>query len=280
MHPDPLIAELMLRSVDRGRYRTRPLTAAEKQALEQAAGSGMRLEWHETTRDRLRLAWLGAKATDIRLRAPETYAVHKRMLDFDRGHSPDGIPARAVGLDRATLLIMRWAMQKYERLRLLNRLGGSWSVAAQLDLLTGWASAAFFTMQFAGGPPRPEDRIVRLLQAGQDIQRFWLQASRLGLAVQPALAILAFTHHGLSAARFTTDDSLQHKATRLAEAFRRRLGAGPEAFVFLGRIGEPAPKLPLYRSTRRMLAELMVRPHPAAASPDAASAAASVLPGR
>ena len=262
VQPDPLIAQLMLRSVDRGRYRTRKLTAAEKQALEQAAGPGIQLEWHETARERLSLAWLGAKATDIRLRAPETYAVHKRMLDFKRGHSPDGIPAGAIGLDRFTLRIMRWAMESQDRLRLLNRLGGTWSVAAQLDLLTGLASAAFFTMRFGGPTPAPHldapaERTLRLLQAGQDIQRFWLQATRLGLAVQPALAILAFTHHGESAARFTADDSLQAKAKRLAAAFRARLGAGPEAFVFLGRIGEPSPKLPLHRSTRRRLAELM-----------------------
>ena len=70
----------------------------------------VRLEWHQSRGERLRLALLGARATDIRLRTPEAYEVHRRMLDFRRKHSPDGIPGGAVGLDRATLAIMRWGM--------------------------------------------------------------------------------------------------------------------------------------------------------------------------
>ena len=262
VQPDPLIAQLMLRSVDRRRYRSRPLTAHEKQTLEQAAGSEILLDWQETIGDRLGMAWLGAKATDIRLRTPEAYETHRRMLDFQRDHSPDGIPARAIGLDRGTLLVMRWAMQRFQRLRMLNRFGGTWSVAAQLDLLTGWGSAAFFTMRLASppsgsAPSGPEGRTEQLLRAGQDIQRFWLEASRLGLAVQPGLAILAFAYYGEVGIRFTTEEPLLHKAKRLSEGFRRKLGRDPGAFVFLGRIGEPYSKLPLYRSTRRRLAELM-----------------------
>ena len=95
-----------------------------------------------------------------------------------------------------------------------------------------------------------------MLRAGQDIQRFWLEASRLGLAVQPGLAILAFAHYGETGIRFTTEEPLLHKARRLSEGFRQKLGRDPGAFVFLGRIGEPYSRLPLYRSTRRRLAEL------------------------
>ena len=261
MQPDPLIAHLMLRSVDRRRYRMRPLTAQEKECLQRAAGNDLKVDWHESIGSRLRLAWLGALATDIRLRAPEAYEIHRSMLDFQRNHSPDGIPSGALGLDRATILVMRWAMQKFRRLQILNRLGGTWSVAAQLDLLTGAGSAAYFTMRLAGPPAAPEERIGRLLRTGQHIQRFWLEASRLGLAMQPALAILAFAHYGETEIPFTSDAALRTKAKRLSAGFHRRLGMGPAAFIFLGRIGEPYTRLPTSRSTRRRLSELLHAPH-------------------
>lgn len=258
VRPDPLIAQLMLRSVDRRRYRTRPLTAYEKQVLKEAAGGDILLKWHETIKDRLYFGWLGAKATDIRLRAPETYSIHKSVLDFGRDHSPDGIPARAIGLNRPTLAIMRWAMQSYQRFQMLIRLGGTWSVAAQLDFLPCWASAAFFTMRLTSTSPSLREHTLQMLKAGQNIQRFWLEASRLGLAMQPALAVLVFAHYGNCKTDFTIKETLHRKTRQLATALKKIIGVNIEEFIFLGRIGEPYAKLPLYRSTRRGLRRLIV----------------------
>jgi len=266
-YPDPLVSpdrwlpHLMQRSVDRRRYRSRALTGGERQALGDAAGADVRLEWHQSRGSRLRLAMLGARATDIRLRTPEAYEVHRRMLDFGRKHSPDGIPGGAVGLDRATLAIMRWAMASWSRLRLLNLLGGTWSTAAQLDLLPGLASGAFFTMRLAdpegGTGAAAEQRVTALLRVGEAVQRFWLEASRLGLAVQPALAILAFAHYGAAETAFSADPTVVRKARALAARFRQALGEGASEFVFIGRIGEPLPRLPVTRSTRRPLDQLV-----------------------
>jgi len=253
---DPLLGQLTLRSVDRRPYRMRHLTGAEKLALEQAVSPTLLLGWHESAVERLRLAWLGAFATDIRLRAPEAHQVHQRIIDFQRAHSPDGIPAGAVGLDRATLLVMRWALQAWPRQRLLNRLGGTWAVAAQLDLWPGLASGAFFTMRLAASAPSLSARVDAMLQAGRAIQRFWLQASRLGLAMQPTLATLAFAHYGAVDAPFTADVEVRRKARALAGTFRRTLDNDPDSFVFMGRIGETRPRLPLQRSTRRSLDQM------------------------
>jgi molybdopterin/thiamine biosynthesis adenylyltransferase/nitroreductase len=256
--PDRRLAHLMQRSVDRRRYRARPLTAHEKQCLTDAAGADLRLEWHQSLGERLRLALLGARATDIRLRTPEAYQVHRRMLDFRRKHSPEGIPGGAVGLDRATLAIMRWGMARWSRLRLLNRLGGTWSTAAQLDLLPGVGSGAFFTMRLANQPDAaPEQRVTALFRVGEAVQRFWLEASRLGLAVQPALAILAFAHYGEANTAFSADPVVVRKSRSLAARFRQLLGESPDSFVFIGRIGQPLPRLPVTRSTRRPLEQLI-----------------------
>ena len=120
----------------------------------------------------------------------------------------------------------------------------------QLDYIPGLASAAFFTMRLAGGPLTPDRRVDSLLRAGQSLQRFWLTATRLGLAMQPALAIVAFADYGERNAAFTADSVQRRKAVSLAAAFRGAVGKPASDYVFMGRIGVARPKLPLARSVR------------------------------
>jgi nitroreductase len=253
---DPLYSSLTLRSVDRRPYRTRPLTGAEKSALESALGHGLTVEWHEDLKARWRIARLNAQATDIRLRTPEAFRVHQQVIDWQRAHSPDGIPAGAIGIDRLTQKVMRWSMQAWWRTRLLNALGGTLTGSVQMDYGPGLASAAFFALRQPRASSQGAGRVADLLGRGQSIQRFWLTATWLGLAIQPEMATLIFAHYGERSARFTTDPALCRKAEDLASSFRQVLGAGTDDFVFFGRIGEPRARLPLYRSTRRSLAQL------------------------
>ena len=253
---DRLFAQLHLRSVDRTAYRTRRLTQVEKAALSAAASDALIVDWHESTESRWRMAKLGGLATDIRLRTPEAFAVHQKVIDWDRAFSPDGLPSRALGLAKMSLPLMQWAMRDWPRMRRLNQFTGTWLARLQLDIIPGLASAAFFTMRLKEGVPGPENRLMALLRAGQGMQRFWLEASRLGLVMQPGLAILAFAEYGAREVPFTADPALRRKARTLADRFQSALGAGPDEFVFVGRIGEPHPRLPLTRSTRRSVAEL------------------------
>lgn len=253
---DPLYSFLTMRSVDRRRYRTRPLTAAEKSALEGALGSGLTVEWLEDLNARWQIARLNAQATDIRLRAPEAFRVHQQVIDWQRRHSPDGIPAGATGLGGPTLAVMRWSMKQWWRTRVLNVLGGTLTAAVQMDYAPGLGSAAFFALRQPRGASSGLERVADLLGKGQSIQRFWLTATRLGLAIQPAFATLIFAHYGEKSARFTTDPSLCRKAEDLAASFRQVLGSATDDFVFMGRIGEPRPGLPIDRSTRRSVAQL------------------------
>jgi nitroreductase len=254
---DPLYSDITMRSVDRRPFRWRKLTQVEKSALEGALGDRLRIVWYERRGERWRFARLGAMATDIRLRAPEAFGVHQRAIDWTRDLSPTGIPARAIGVDRTTRVLMRWAMRRWSRMRLLNRLVGTLAAAAQMDYAPGLASAAFFTIAASGDPSPPEQRVVALLRAGQDIQRFWLTASHLNLALQPGFATLIFAYYGETSALFTADPALCQKAQRLAAAFRRTLGAGTEDFRFIGRIGEPRGSRAFCRSTRLPLDGLL-----------------------
>ncbi len=100
---DPLLSFLTLRSVDRTPYRRRHLSATEKAALDACLSDGLTIDWHETARMRWRIAGLSAVATDIRLRCPEVFETHRRIIDWDRALSPTGIPAQCAGLARPTL---------------------------------------------------------------------------------------------------------------------------------------------------------------------------------
>jgi len=254
---DPLEPYLSTRSVDRRPYRARPLTPNERAQLEAAVGLDLELRWFDSPAQRWQLVRLGAKATDIRLRAQETFVVHQKVIDWVNRYSPAGLPAGAIGLDRATLKLMRWAMGSWERMQRLNRIAGTGAAAAQLDVLPGMRSAAFFAIL-----PRSQAAELdaeELVRAGQGVQRFWLTATRLGLALQPGFATLIFAHYGAEGTLFTTDTSLLTKARKLAEAFKEVFGYEPARVVFLGRIGEQPPRKPGARSVRRPLVELMTR---------------------
>ena len=259
---DPLLPSITMRSVDRRPYRARPLTAEERTRLTAATGDALAVRWHEGKAWRWRLARLGAKATDIRLRAPETFAVHQQVIDWARKHSPTGLPAGAIGLDRATLLLMRWAMGNGGRMDRMNRIAGTWAAAAQLDLAPGMGSAAFFTLWRPA--PTPESRVPALLREGMAIQRFWLTATQLGLALQPWFATLIFADYGATDAAFTTDSALRAKARSLASLFGQVFGHPPADMAFIGRIGQPPTRRPGARSVRRPLHELMLQDAPAA----------------
>jgi len=157
---------------------------------------------------------------------------------------------------------MRWAMRDWSRMKLFNLFGSVLAAEIQLDYLPGLCSSAFFTIRLLEGHREPDRRVEVLLRAGEHIQRFWLTATRLGLAVQPSLAILAFAHYGQESTAFTAVPSALGKAKTLAAALQKALAGDANDVIFTGRIGEPQLRIPFERSTRRPLSELL---EPAAA---------------
>ena len=250
---DPLLPYLTIRSVDRRPYRMHRMTREQKAELESVLGDELRIEWRESLRERLSFSRLSATATDIRLRLRETYDVHRRILDMNRRFSPDGIPAVAIGFDPLTQRAVRWMMQEWRRLDFANRV--LWATAIpriELDLVPGISCAAWFVM-FRKRPVAPGDEIRSLLRAGERLQRFWLTATRLGLAMQPELAPLCFIHYGKSGSPISA-------SSRFSKLKKRAAGCMPEIseVVFLGRIGAPKRTAPVGRSIRRSLTELLV----------------------
>jgi molybdopterin/thiamine biosynthesis adenylyltransferase len=254
--PDPLYSAIGERSVDRGRYRVDELTIAERAVLEAALGSQLQVRWFSSSSDRWRFARLSSLGTNIRLRAPETFPIHQRIIDWQSNLSPTKIPAKAIGLSRPTRWIMHWALQNQRRMRLLTRLGGAFSAALETDYIPTLSSAAVFALRRADADQKASG-IEAILRAGECIQRFWLTATRRGLVLQPMLSVLSFAHYGHHDLPFTVDSTAQATARRLAREFGKFFGDGPEDFVFMGRIGHPRPRVGVTRSVRRPLAELM-----------------------
>lgn len=252
---DPLLPTVTERSVDRRPYGLAPLTAGQKEALEAAVAPDFTLEWFESRQARWRFAKMNGQASDIRLRLRQAYEVHRKMIDWDRSLSPGGIPAGAIGLDAGTLKIMRWAMADWSRLDRLNRVLGTLSARLQLDYLPGLFCAAHFALKAKAPLKSPQD----LLKAGGALQRFWLAATDLGLALQPGMAAMIFAHHGENTPDLFADERQRAQARGLARELADLVGRNEnEELVFLGRLGKAKRAGVPSRSIRRPLEELLL----------------------
>jgi hypothetical protein len=250
------------RSVDRRRFKKDALTSEQKQQLHESLNQDMQVQWYDSLADRCKIAGLSARATNIRLTIPETFDVHRSVVEWDRLKSEDKIPSRALGLDPLTLKLTRWSMRKWSRTKLMNALGAPYLAALQMDVLPALFCASYFVIRIKRRSGDPE---VQALRAGQGIQRFWLTATKLGLVMQPCVAILAFWTYAAESREFTVLRHAQKKANRLAIRAEALLGQNDD-IVFMGRIGFPR-NLSCSRSIRRPLERLL----------EPASAAGSVL---
>jgi hypothetical protein len=162
----PLAGEIQRRSVDRRPYRSRRLTPDDKGALAAALGPDHDVQWHESLGARRQIASLTRLATDIRLRIPETFAIHGRIVDWQRAYSPDAIPSKALGVDAITQKMMRWTLANRERTELANRLGSPFFAGLQMDFLPGLFSAAYFAFRFRRPRESGEAAVTQLLRGG------------------------------------------------------------------------------------------------------------------
>lgn len=257
--PDPLYAAVYQRSVDRRPYQLRGLDHASKEALGQAAGDGFAPDWFESLKARRRIAALLGVATDIRLRIPETFEIHRRIVDWNNALSPRGIPSSALGVDAVTVRMMRWSLAKKARTDLGNRLGSPRMASLQMDLIPAIFSAAYFTFRVAERPSDPHQAAGQFFRVGQAVQRFWLTATRLGLAMQPCFAPLAFSWYGRNGIPFTQSERGRLSAGQLAKSMEECFPHS-ENLVFLGRMGWPRPRRRPSRSTRAELSQLITFP--------------------
>jgi sulfur-carrier protein adenylyltransferase/sulfurtransferase len=259
---DPLASYIPLRATQRRPMRTRPLTARERAALEHAAAPDYRVVWLEGMRTRARVARLLFANAGIRLTIPEAYEVHRSIIEWGARYSADRIPAGAVGFNRVSGALTRWALGSWRRVSFLNRyLGGTLLPRLELDVAPALACAGHFALIGNKPPTHTED----FLAAGAAVQRFWLTATRLALWVQPEMTPLIFQQYLRDGVEFSHKPGAMPEAARIAEGLAQLLGSEASHTVFLGRIG--AGPAPTSRSLRRPLEELLIEDAAGPASP-------------
>jgi len=252
--PDPLLPYIRLRTTQRRRMSTRPLTPQERETLRSSLGLKFDVVWLDGLSTRAQMARLLFRIAGIRLTIPEAYAVHREVIQWHTRFSEDRIPDRAVGLDPVTTRLMQWAMKSWGRVAFLNRyLAGTWLPRLELDILPALACAAHFVITAARPPETTDDYIA----AGRAVQRFWLNSTRLGLQLQPEMTPLIFARYCDAGRRFTSDERAWARAIDLAKALDNVIGADERGrAVFMGRLG--AGTAPRARSTRLPLTDLLV----------------------
>lgn len=252
VQPSVLAPHIEERSVHRRSMSTQALNPDQKRNLEAAVGGDYRVVWLEDFASRFAVARLLYRFAKLRLTMPEAYFVHRSVIAWNSRYSEDKVPDQAIGLDPMTLGLMRWVMQSWQRVSFFNKyLAGSILPRLELDLVPGLACAAHFIIVAA----RPAQTIDDYVAAGRAVQRFWLSATRLGLALQPEMTPLIFTAYVRGGQRFSKVEDLWPLACRLADALDRLCGEQiTQRAVFLGRVGyaKPYPS----RSLRRALAAL------------------------
>lgn len=251
---DPLAAVVQSRVVQRRPMSTRPLSEAQKRALEDAVPEAYRVQWFETLPQRGRVARLMFDNAKVRLTIPEAYAVHRSVIEWNAQFSEDRIPEQAVGVDRLTARFMRWALSSWARVEFLNRwLLGDLPPRVQLDLVPGLACAAHFALL----APAPTASVDHYLSAGRVVQRFWLTAAHQGLYIQPEMTPVIFARYHRHGPPFTAARAVATRVGNLARRLSALVGdENADALFFMGRIGSGPP--PRSRSLRRPLDQLLL----------------------
>jgi sulfur-carrier protein adenylyltransferase/sulfurtransferase len=251
----PLVPCITSRCTQRRMMHTRPLTLREKSELESAVGGLYKIVWLENFAARWHTASLMFANAKLRLTMPEAYEVHRAVIEWDCRYSEDKMPAQAIGADPITTRLMRFVMNSWERVEFFNKyLAGTLAPRVQLDLLPGLACAAHLAL-IAQSAPRTVDDWV---EAGAAVQRLWLTATQLGLAMQPEMTPLIFSAYVRQDQCFTSRESVWKGAQRLACRFDALLGA-EEARCAVWACRTGAGPLARSRSTRLPLHRLWIR---------------------
>ncbi len=257
--PSPLIPYLPLRTVQRRAMQTHPLGRHHKEKLEASLGSDYKVIWIEGLSGRLQAARLMFSNAGLRLTMPEAYQVHRDIIQWNARYSEDKIPDQALGADPLTTRLMRWTLQSWKRVAFMNRyLAGTLMPRLQLDLIPGLACAGHFALVATHQPQTIDDYVA----AGRAMQRFWLNATRLGLYIQPEMTPLIFHEYVSDDIRFSSATGMDERAKKVSLRLEGLLGQeNATNAVFMGRIGFSST--PLARSVRRPLAQLMLnKPQP------------------
>jgi nitroreductase len=257
--PDPLYPFITLRHTDRRHYRTTPLTDAQKRTLAEALGDALTVHWMEGPRRRM-VARLNMQAFAIRMKSETAYHELAACLDWYRPFPKEKLPVLSLPITAPSRRIMRWAMASWARMKTLAMIPGALLPSAiETELFPALRCGAHIML--IRPSPLPTEMVKRaaaIVAEGRAVMRFWLTATRLGLAMQPSFAPLVFSHYGTHPEHLPPHD--RHLAGRcgtLAKRLEEVWQTDPRRLIFMGRVGTPRSTAVTTRSLRKNLNDLV-----------------------
>lgn len=248
------------RSVNRYPYKLKAIPPLVAAAAEELLDHDIKIHWLRGMSEK----WAAARATmmtsDIRLRLPETYFVHKHMIDWSGRSSPDKMPAASLGTNSLSTAMTKWALQSERRNRMLLKMpAATMSFQVELDLIPSLFCASHFVLSFDPAVT-PDPQTSDYIRAGANMQRFWLYLTSQNMALQPWYIPIMFSRYIEENMAFTVDQKLHKQAEKLHDHVVQKIltpiGVPLRSVFFTGRIGYPT-KIPKTRSVRKPLSDLI-----------------------
>ncbi len=252
LETDPRVSFITHRSVNRTPLHTAAIDAQSLEKLASCLDSDIKLKIYNKLTDRWQFAKINSLATKIRLSIPETYEIHKAIL-ADHNYAKYGVPITCVGASPPTQKLMRWAIKSWQRIEFMNKyLAGTATPRLEMDIVPGLNCFGHFTFTKEDFDDKDHLAAIRI---GMNIQRFWLTATMLGIAIQPALAPQMFAYYARNKINFSSHPSALTLATKLNEKLSEKVA--PENLCFVGRLGWPKIHLTENRSGRLDLHDML-----------------------
>lgn len=255
LQPDSLAYCITQRSVNRHHYKRRLLSDSAKQRLTEAIGKDFKILWFEQFAEKCSFAQLMRRSTKIRMTMPELFATHQKVFVSPKVEAKEGIPFAATGLNTINQLIMQWALKSWSRTTAVNKLGAIQLTQLKLDVLPALCCAAHFIIIPSNEKDWKHSK-ENHLKLGAVLQKFWLTATQLGLAMHPNITPLILKHYQDKNTCISQKESVTKISKKIANTLRDlTLEHSP---LFLGRIGYPKANTPKARSSRKNLTDLLI----------------------
>jgi hypothetical protein len=182
---DPLHKAIATRHTNRRMYQRAPVSAEERSALYTAARSvdGVDLLWLEGVHRRQALGLIWLAESERFLRASLHHELYS-SIRFDLGweeSTDDGLPPSALEVEAFARPLFK-ALRRWPLMRALNVVGAHRMLGLRAGLIPCLQAGALGVITTR--LPLPEGALA----AGRGLERLWLKASLLGLALQPMAA--------------------------------------------------------------------------------------------
>jgi hypothetical protein len=233
---DPLVSYISQRNTNRKPYRTRSITAKERELLLHATTEGVVLTFEQGDQGKEKLAYAVSTAERVMLQYKPLHDYFFKMIRWTAAQEQKkggGLYVKTMELLPPQLLIFK-LYSLWPIARILNKLGLPAFIAKENAKIYKQAGAFIL---FTGS----EQTATSYIRLGSALQRVWLTATSLGLSMQPVAGVL-YLYQRLADephTNFTPDQSqlIADAYGDITDVFK----AQPDNLRMLVRIGQGEP---------------------------------------